>query len=430
MSTETTPARQWGVRSIAALLIFIIAAVLTPIALVGHWGHRTVVDSERYIDTVGPLIDSPEVQEGLSTAITDAVIAKVDTTSQVEGLLQRPVPQAALQCPACRADRRRHQQPHRRADQPFRRIRRLRGRVDRPQHRCSAWLMAALENRQEGPVQIQGDELVLDISAALAKVQQFLVDNGVTAAASITLPDNDRQIVLLNSPALGQVRFIYALTSPILQWIPLLVAALFALSIALSRRRARIVVASGIYFVVIAGLLTLALNAGEEAFNNQLEGTPFGPASEVFWTTLLSYLILGVQAVFVLGICVIIAGWFGGRTSLAKLLRRHLVTGLDELGDRVTGMLAFRTFVAAHKVSIRWGVYIVVGPAPPRIRRHVTDVGPVVRCTRGRTGDTGSVALQYLGRTRTCDRVCVDELDRLRLGVDDERVVPGRRRIL
>ena len=41
-----TDSRRWGVRAIASLLIFIIATLLTPVAIVGHWGHRTVVDAD------------------------------------------------------------------------------------------------------------------------------------------------------------------------------------------------------------------------------------------------------------------------------------------------------------------------------------------------------------------------------------------------
>lgn len=361
MSVDTVTHKRWGARSIAALIIFVIAALLTPIALVGHWGHRTVVDSERYIDTVGPLVAIPEVQDGIATAITDAVVAKVDTTTQVETLLDKLFPDSTFTSQLA--------SPIAAGVNGL--IGELVKRFVASDQFQAVWidlntaaqrgLMAILEGGQEGPVKLRGDDVVLDISSALAQVQQFLVDNGITAAANISLPQNDREVVLFSSPALGQIRFIYALTSPILQWLPLVVAALFALSIALARRRARIVVAGGIVLVGVSVLLTLALNVGEESFINQLSDTPFGPASQVFWTTLLSYLILGVQATFVLGVAVILAGWFGGRTSLARRLRGRIVIGLDELGDRMPRMRSLRHLVAGHAAGIRWGIYLVVG---------------------------------------------------------------------
>ncbi len=357
----TRPKRRWGARSFAALIIFLIAALLTPIALVGHWGHRTVVDSERYIDTVGPLISNPEVQEGISTTITDALVTKVDTANTVDELLNRLFPNSSfnslLAAPI--------------AAGVNGLIGELVTRFVASDQFAAVWialnetaqrgLVALLEGREEGPIMLQGDEVVLDISTALGSIQQFLIDNGITAAANISLPDEQRQIVLVEAPALAQIRFIYSLTSPILQWLPLLVAALFALSIALARRRARLVVAAGIFLVACAGLLSMALSSGEESFNNQLEGTAFAPASEVFWSTLLAYLILGLKAIFVLGLVAIVAGWFGGRTSVAVKVRGHIVKGLDELGDRVEGMADFRRMIGQHAHWIRWAIYLLVG---------------------------------------------------------------------
>lgn len=362
MSSETVSSKRWGARSVAALVIFIIAALLAPVALVGHWGHRTVIDSTRYIDTVGPLIEIPEVQDGIATAISDAVIAKVDTKAQVEGLLDGILPNnstitSLLSAPI--------------AAGVNSLIGELAKRFVASSQFQAVWIalntaaqrgfVALLEGGQEGPVRLQGDDIVLDISSALGRVQQFLVDNGITAAANITLPANDRQIVLVNSPAISQIQFIYSLTSPILQWFPLVIGALFLLALALARRRARLVVAAGIVLILESGLMTIGLNAGEEAFVDQLAGTPFGPASTIFWSTLLAYLIAGVQAIFVLGIVVIIAGWFGGRTTIARRLRGQVVKGLDEVGDRLTGLHPFRASIGAHASAVRWAIYTIVG---------------------------------------------------------------------
>lgn len=79
--------RRWGARSISSLIVFVLAAALTIPALVGHWGHRTVIDAGRYIETVGPLASSPEVQEAVADAVTQAVLDKVDTEKQVDELL-------------------------------------------------------------------------------------------------------------------------------------------------------------------------------------------------------------------------------------------------------------------------------------------------------------------------------------------------------
>lgn len=349
-------------RSVASLLVFVLATVLTPIALVGHWGHRTVIDTERYLDTVGPLIEQPEVQEALAASITEAVVEKIDTEAQVEGLLSTLFPNSAFTGPL--------------ASPIAAGINSLIGelvvRFVASDQFQQAWialnraaqrgLIALLEGGQEGPIQVKGDQIVLDISSALAAIQSHLVENGISAAASLTLPDSDRQIVLGTVQGLGQIRFAYSLTSPILQWFPLLVAALFALSLALARRRARTVVAAGIVLVATAAIIGLGLSAGEDAFVDQLAGTPFAPAANDFWTTLLNYLVLGNQGLLTLGIIAILAGWLGGRTSLARYVRGHLVRGLDQLGDRLPdGVQGFRGTVAGAARYARWVIYLLGG---------------------------------------------------------------------
>lgn len=357
-----TTERRWGVRSIAALLIFVLAALLTPVALVGHWGHRTVVDTERYLETVGPLIERPEVQQAISESITTAAVQAINTQTQVEGLLDRLFPDASFTGPLAG--------PIAAGINGL--VGELVNRFVQSEQFEQAWItlnraaqrgmVTLLEGGEEGPVRIQGNDIVLDVSSLLAQIQQYLVDSGLTAAANISLPANDRQIVLTTVDGLGQIRLIYSLTSPILTWFPLIIAALFALSIALARRRARLVVTLGIVLLVEAGLLSVAIGAGQERFENQLIGTAWQPASAIFWDTLLNFLLLGIQAVLLLSVVLIVAGWFGGRTRAARLVRGRIIRGLDDIGDRLPdGMQGLRGFVSRFATPLRWLVFALAG---------------------------------------------------------------------
>ena len=335
-ATQAPTEKRWGGRSIASLLLFVLATILLIPALLGHWGHRTVIDGERYIETVGPLINQPEVQEALSTAVTDAVVAQVNTEDQVGTLLGNLFPDAGftdqLAAPIAAG------------------INSLIGELVTKfvasEQFATVWIqlntaaqkgvVLVLEGKDGGVVRLDGDNLVLDTSVALQAIQQKLVDSGITAAANITIPDSDRQIVLANTPGLAQIQTIYGLTSPILQWLPLVIALMLGGAILLARRRARTTVAAGIVLLVSGVIILIGLGIGQEAFTNQLSGTPWGPAADVFWATLLDYLIAGTQAILTLGVVVILAGWFGGRTRLARMLRGHVTTGLAQLSGRMS----------------------------------------------------------------------------------------------
>ena len=349
--------KRWGARSVASLIVFILAVILTIPAVVGHWGHRTVVDAGRYIETVGPLASSPEVQEAVAKAISDAVLERVDTEEQVDGLLGGLFPDSPLvkglsgpisaginSAITSLIDRFV-------ASEAFQKLWiRLNTELQRG-------LIAILSGDTNGTVRLDGDKVVLDISSLLGDVQKFLVDEGITAAASITIPETDRTVVLAESPLLAQIRTIYSLTSPILEWFPAVIAALFALSIALARRRARTVVAVGAALAVAAVVVWQGLVVGEQVFVDQLAGTVFEPASTVFWNTLFTYLLAGTKALGLLGLAIIVAGWLSGRTSSARSLRGHVSRGLSEISSRMPA--ALQGCLAGSIHWVRWVVYAV-----------------------------------------------------------------------
>ncbi len=70
-------------RRIGAAICLVLALVLTTPAIVAYWGQRTLNDTERYLDTVSPLIDSPEVQDAIATTVTDAIEKQVDTEAVI-----------------------------------------------------------------------------------------------------------------------------------------------------------------------------------------------------------------------------------------------------------------------------------------------------------------------------------------------------------
>ena len=348
MSTAVAGKRQRkiGVRSVAALLVFVIAVILTPVALVGHWGHRTVIDTTRYLETVGPLAANAEVQEAVSTAVTKAITSQVDTQELVGGLLgnivKNPAIEEKLSGPIAAG------------------INGLIGQAVSAFVASDAFqqiwmtlntgiqksLLLILEGKDGGPVSLQGDNVVLDVSSLIGAVQQNLVDRGVSVAANIPIPEIDKQIVLFNSPALAQIRTIYSLSSPLLAWFPLLLAALFALAAWLARRKGRMVLATGVALVVMTVVTKFGLDYAQGIFTDQLAGTIFAPASQAFWDTFFKYLILGIQSMIVLGIVIAIAGWLGSRVGAASKARRWLAGGLEQLGSEIPSSGIARSMAA------------------------------------------------------------------------------------
>ena len=95
-STQTieppTAQRRRTGRSIGAVVCVVLAVLLTTPAVVAFWGQRTLNDAQRYLDTVGPLVNSPEVQDAIATTVTNAIEQRVNVApilgflSPLEGL--------------------------------------------------------------------------------------------------------------------------------------------------------------------------------------------------------------------------------------------------------------------------------------------------------------------------------------------------------
>jgi hypothetical protein len=353
----THPSR---VRSIVAALCFILAAVLTTPAALAFWGQRTLTDTQRYIDTVGPLVSSPQVQQ----AIGDAAIQTFEQQVNVEAILDDAFSQVLT-------------------DRP--RLQRLVGPIASgvnslierqvrefiasdtfadlwvaAQTRAQQAFVRVMEGDNTGAVSLQGNQLVLDIGDVLDQVKQRLIARGLTVLQNAPIPDVNKQIVLMDAPQLAQARTIYAFSKPLAVWLLPTVALLYLLAFLLARRRPFMGAAIGASLAVNGLLTAFALTVGERLFVNAFSGTVLAPASTVIYTQFVAYLVRGWQVFLWLGLILLAAGWFAGVTSSGAATRRWLSRELRTGGSRVGGLVPTGRWVGANAVWLRW-VAVVIG---------------------------------------------------------------------
>ena len=273
----TAPARRTRWRSIAAGVCVVVAALLTTPAGIAFWGQRTLNDGQRYLDTVGPLVDSPQVQDAISAKVIDAIEQRVD----IEAILNNAFAGVIT-------DRPRLQQL----------VGPLSGAVDglierevrefvasdafadiwvRVNTRAQQALVRVLKGESTGAVSAQGDQVVLDVSDVIDQVKQRLVARGLTVVANVPIPETDKQIVLLDAPQLDQARTIYAFANPLARWLIVVVAALYLAALLLARRRPRMTVIIGVVLVANALLVAFCLSVGRQLFIDKLAGIGVRP---------------------------------------------------------------------------------------------------------------------------------------------------------
>lgn len=360
-SQQDAPERPSRARSITAAICIVLAALLTVPAAIAFWGQRTLTDGQRYLQTVGPLVDSPEVQAAIATKVTGAIQQQVD----VEAILNQVFAGVITDRPRLQA----LVGPISGAVNGF-----VETQVSEfiasdtfadfwvtANTRAQAALVRLLEGDQSGAISLQDDQVVLDVSEVIDQVKQRLVSRGLTIVENVPIPQTDKQIVLMEAPQLKQARTIYAFANPIAKWLIVLVAALYLAALVLSRRRPRMTVIIGCALAANALLVALALSVGRQLFVNELAGTVFGPASTVFYDQLLSYLQRGQQVLLWLGLILIVAGWFAGGSRTGAAARGTVARGLENVGSSLADspVSGAGRWVAANAVWLRIAAGVV-----------------------------------------------------------------------
>jgi hypothetical protein len=349
-------------RSITAIVCVVLAGLLTTPAAVAYWGQRTLNDTQRYVATVEPLVESTEIQDVIATTVTDAIETQVDIEAILNNVfagvitdrprLQQLVgPLAAAINGLIEREVRAFVASDEFAD--------LWIRVNTRAHQA---LQRVLKGEATGALSLQDEQVVLDVDEVIEQVKQRLVARGLTFVENAPIPETDRQIVLVEAPQLSQIRTIYAFANPLARWLLPFVGLLYLVGFVLARHRPRMTVGIGALLAANALLVALALSVGRQLFVEQLSDTRFAAASGVFFDTLLAYLERGQQVLLALGLVLIVAGWFAGSNTYGTAVRTTVTGGLEAAGARLAGnqVGGAGRWVAGN---VRWlpGAVVVLG---------------------------------------------------------------------
>jgi hypothetical protein len=322
-------------RAAVVVICLVLAGLLLTPAAVAYWGQRTLNDTERYVDTVRPLIDAPEVQDAIAVKVTDVLQQQVDVqailTDVFSGVITDPTRLQRLVGPLSAAVNgliERQVRSFIASDEFADFWTRVNTRAQQALHRV-------LTGDESGAVALQNGQVVLDVDEVITRVKDQLVQRGLTMIANVPIPETDRQIVLVEAPQVDQLRTVYAFANPVARWLLPLVGLLLLVAFVLAANRPRVTAVIGAILAANALLIALLLSVGGQLFVNQLAGTVFGPASRVFFDTLVAYLDRGKAVVLWLGIILVLAGWFAGANRYGRTVRTSVSGGLESVGEKL-----------------------------------------------------------------------------------------------
>jgi hypothetical protein len=269
---EARPERRRRVARVSTAIFVVLAIALFAVAVPATWARRTLLDTDRYVDTVAPLAQDPAVQEYLARTTTEQLFAALHVEERLAESLQRRDPRLAfLAAPIANGVesfvQERLQQVF--ASQAFATS------WEEANRFAHAQLIAALEGGGE-TVQVQQGKVVLNLLplvnqglAAMSGVVTDIVGHPITlppitgdevpseaitkleTALGVDLPDDLGTIVVYDADQLQAVQQGVELASRAIVVLALLFLVFAALAIWISRRRRRTLVQLTVAMLVI-----------------------------------------------------------------------------------------------------------------------------------------------------------------------------------
>jgi hypothetical protein len=338
-------------RRIVVPLCVVLGCILAAVSVAATWIKLTALDTDTYVDTVGPLVQDEAVTTALSTRLTDRLFSSIDVETTVEDLLPQ---RAQALAPALVAIVERYA-----AD--------LIDRVVESDQFHTLWVEANRVAHTQLVKILKGElvpnearEVVLDFGTTVRDLDERLQSRGIELPIDRDRINEAGQFVVARQSQLDNVRQAVDWLDRLAFVLPILTVILFALAIWLSPRRPRTIMWIGLGSIITFAILAIVLRAVRRTVLNDIDDTVTRDAADAIWRQLFSGLRTQVLVAVLLALLVAIAGWLLGGSKAAVSSRAGLRGGIARLrGDRTAEPGRFASFVARYRRPIQFAAVAV-----------------------------------------------------------------------
>jgi hypothetical protein len=334
-------------RRILVAFLVVLGCVLTPVSIVAVWIHATLLDTDQWVDTVGPLIDSPNVQDAVAARLTTAVINGADLEDRVEDVLPT---RAQVLAPAIVEGAR---QAVGAVSLRIVQSDQFETLWDQANRRAHKQVVAVLQGKGTDTIQTENGQIVLDLAPLISEVRERLNDRGISLFNDLDIKRVDRQIVIFSSEDLRRAQSVVDVLDTLAWWLPIVTVIAFAAAIALSGNRRRTLLRGSLGVALAVGLVLTAFNLGRTAYLDALPERVNRGAAEDLYDQLLTFLRTSLRTAFVFALVVALAAWLSGPSRVAVRIRQSVGRGVDRTGDVATAPSGVGSFVGLHRNVLR-----------------------------------------------------------------------------
>ena len=328
-------------RRIVGALLVVVGCLLVPISLSAVWVRNTLLNTDHYVSTVGPLASNADIQQALAADLSNGIFTRVDVNQKIVDAL--PERASFLGAPIANAVKTAIDQAALRLVESDR-FQTLWENANRRAHAKVVDVLTGGGSR----VSTENGTVSINVGQIFDNVKQKLDAKGISIFDSVTIPADEQQFVLFQSQTLADVQGLVDLLQTVAWVLPFLALACFAGAIALSQRRRRTIerAALGVAFAVAVQLILV--KAGRNLYLDAITGKKLPKAAAgAVWDQMTSFLRASAITIVVLALLIAAIAWFSGRQKP------------EGAGDGSTTPGPVATFVA-HWTSVLRGIGVAI----------------------------------------------------------------------
>ena len=349
----------WRLRARRAglTLLLVLGCGLVAMSLIAVYVRVTVLDTDRYVETMAPIADSPDVQQAVAERLDVAIASRVDYAALLsEALPDQADPLAPALAGALRQAVRSRVDAFVASDE-------FAGRWVEANRRAHSRVVALVTTGESGRLRLDDDTVYLDLGPAVDRVRSGLQERGLDRLAGAIPPSVDGRVTLLQSEGFVKARRGVDLIEGLTIVLPILALLCLAGHVALSRPRRRGLLRVGLGLIVTALLLLAVVGIARSAYLDAIDADvlPREAAADIF-DALIGLLRTGLRVVAVAAVVLALLALVLGRADDLVARARAAVSGLAS--DRRIGWVA-RHRAVLQGTAVALGALVLLSWDPP-----------------------------------------------------------------
>jgi hypothetical protein len=339
-------------------VLVVLSCLLGPLTVTAIWLRNQLLSTDQYVETVTPLASDPAIIRAAAAEITASLFENVDVEKEAREAL--PKRARFLAAPLAAGVRAVAEQAAQRALESdfFEGVWVKANRVAHDQVEAVLTGGGRIVSTSDGRV-------VLDLTAIIEEVREFLSDRGVTLFDSIPINKLALKFELFDASQLESAQRGVKLLNTLAWVLPFVVVGLLVAGVWLSRRRHRTAIWWGIGTAIAMAVLALGINLGRGFYLDAVT-SPTLPrdAAAATFDTLVRFLRQGLRFVLALGLVLAAAAWVTSSGKTATRLRTTVTEVVGGLGDEAEArgwdFGPFGRWVHRYRAALRVAGVLVV----------------------------------------------------------------------